>query len=95
MSAKHVLLWAAVPALLLPILACIVAWAVASGPGPVRSLGAPVLPNRRVEIDIHPCDALSPGRLVVWYVDASSANRFIRERARLLIRAPIAPPCAE
>jgi len=94
MLSKPVLLWAALLALLLsPVLVCIVAWGLAAGPGAPRTVTTPLLPGRRLEVDVRPCEAVHPGRLAIWYIDSSSANRFIRERFVLLLRVAIAPPC--
>jgi len=95
MQAKHTLLWSSALALLLaPLLACILACILASQPGPARSIAAPLLPNHRLEVDIRPCDAANPGRVTIWYVDSSRANRFVRDRFALLLRTVVAPPCA-
>ena len=94
MSSKPALLSAALLALLLsPVLVCIVAWALATGPGAPRTVTTPLLPGRRLEVDVRPCEAIHPGRLAIWYIDSSGANRFIRERFVLLLRVAIAPPC--
>ena len=94
MQAKLGVLWASlVTLILLPGLACSVAWALAARPGPPRGLVLPLLPGRTLEVDIHPCVSAEPGRLLVWFVDTTSANRFVRERFTLLLRTAATPPC--
>jgi hypothetical protein len=94
MWSKPALLWSTLLALLLsPVLVCIVAWGLAARPGAPRSVVTPLLPGRRLEVDVRPCEAVHPGRLAIWYIDSSSANRFIRERFVLLLRVVAAPPC--
>ena len=93
MQAKYVLLWAALLTLVLPMLACVLAWSLASRPGPSHSFAAPLTPNRRIELDLRSCDAANPGRLTIWYIDSSKANRFVRDRFALLLRTVVAPPC--
>jgi hypothetical protein len=46
-----------------------------------------------LEVDIHPCVSAEPGRLLIWFVDTTNANRFVRERFVLLLRAAATPPC--
>jgi hypothetical protein len=95
MRSKHALLWSSALALLLaPVLACILAWSMASRPGPARDVAAPLMPNYRLELDIRPCDTAHPGRVTIWYIDSSRANRFVRDRFALLLRTVVAPPCA-
>jgi hypothetical protein len=94
MQAKLALLWASLVALLLlPGLACGVTWALAAHPGPPRGLVLPLLPGRTLEVDIQPCVSVAPGRLLVWFVDTTDTNRFVRERFTLLLRAAATPPC--
>ena len=93
MTSKHTLLWASALVLLAPLLACILAWGFASRPGPARDITATLLPDLRLEVDLRPCDSDQPGRLAIWYVDSSRANRFVRERFALLLRTAVAPPC--
>jgi hypothetical protein len=94
MHAKLALLWASLVALLLlPLLACGVTWALLARPGPPRHVALPVLPGRALEVDIQPCVSAAPGRLLVWFVDSTNANRFVRERFVLLLRSVVAPPC--
>jgi hypothetical protein len=87
------LLWAALLVLLLPLLACGSAWVTVAQPGPTRGLTVPLMPDRTIEIDVRPCGPVEPGRLTVWYIDATHANRFIRERFKLLVRTTLAPIC--
>jgi hypothetical protein len=94
MRAKLLLLWVPLVALLLlPGLACSITWALAAQPGPARGLALALLPSHSLEIDIRPCASSKPGRLTVWFVDTTSANRFVRKRFVLLLRTAAAPPC--
>jgi hypothetical protein len=94
MRAKLGLLWASlVILLLLPGLACSVTWALAAQPGPPHGLALPLTPGRTLEIELHSCVSAEPGRLLIWFVDTTSANRFVRERFTLLLRAAVASPC--
>ena len=51
------------------------------------------LPGRTLEVDVQPCAEARPGRLMVWFVDTTRANRFIREHFVLLLHTAAAPPC--
>ena len=94
MQAKQPLLWASLTSLLLlPGLACSLAWALAAQPGPPRGVVVPLLPGRTLEVDVQPCAEVRPGRLMVWFVDATHANRFVREHFILLLHTAAAPPC--
>jgi hypothetical protein len=94
MQAKLTLLWTSLVAfVLLPGLACSLMWALAARPGPPRGLELPLLPGRRLEVDIQPCVSAAPSRLMIWFVDTTNANRFVRERFTLLLRMAAAPPC--
>ena len=46
-----------------------------------------------LELDIQPCLSAAPGRLLVWFVDTTTANRFVRERFTLLVHTATTPPC--
>jgi hypothetical protein len=80
-------------ALLVPLLACGGIWSVVAQPGPPRSLTVALMAGRTLEIDVRPCSPAEPGRLTVWYIDATHANRFIREQFTLLLRSAAAPAC--
>jgi hypothetical protein len=87
------LLWLALLALLGPLLACSGLWVVAASPGPPHTMVMPLLPGRTLEVNIRPCDAVEPGRMMIWFIDSTRANRFIRERFILLMRTTLAPEC--
>jgi hypothetical protein len=87
------LLWAALLVLLVPLLACGGVWSVVAQPGPPRGLTVALMPDRTLELNLRPCGPAEPGRLTVWYIDATHANRFIRERFTLLVRSAAAPTC--
>ena len=91
--ARSPLLWVALLALLLPLLACGGLWAITARPGPPRTMAVQLLPGRTVEVNVRPCGATEPGRMMVWYIDSTHANRFIRERFNLLMRTTLAPAC--
>ena len=94
MQAKAILLWAwLVALLLLPGLVCSLTWALTAWPGPSQSLELLLMPGRTLEIDIRPCVSAEPGRLTIWFVGTTNANRFVREHFVLLLRTPAAPPC--
>ena len=94
MHTKRTLMWATfMSLLLLPGLTCSLAWALAAQPGPPRGVVLPLLPGRTLEIDVQPCASTAPGRLMVWFVDTTRANRFIREHFVLLLHTTAAPPC--
>src|SRR5262245_4294012 len=78
------LLWAALLVLLLPLLACGGVWGVTTQPGPPRGLKVALMSDRTLEIDLRPCTPDEPGRMTIWYIDATRANRFLRERFVLL-----------
>jgi hypothetical protein len=87
------LLWLALLALLGPLLACSGLWVVAASPGPPHTMVLPLLPGRTLEVNFRPCDPTEPGRMMIWYIDSTRANRFIRERFILLMRTTLAPAC--
>jgi hypothetical protein len=94
MQAKLALLWTSLMALMvLPGLACSLAWALAAQPGPPRGLALPLMPGRTLEVDLQSCASVEPGRVTVWFVDTTNANRFVREHFVLLLRSVAAPPC--
>ena len=94
MQAKLILMWASLVALvLLPGLACGVVWVLAARPGPPHGLALPLLPGRTLEVDIQPCVSTEPSRLMIWFVDTTNANRFVREHFTLLLRTAATPPC--
>jgi hypothetical protein len=87
------LLWAALFVLLLPLLACAGVWSVAAQPGPSHGLKLALMSGRTLEIDVRPCSSAEPGRMTIWYIDATRTNRFLRERFMLLWRSVLAPSC--
>jgi hypothetical protein len=89
------LLWAALLLLLLPLVACGGVWLMAAQPGLPHGLTVQLLPGHTLEIDVRPCNPAEPGRMMVWYIDATRANRFIREQFVLLMRTTLAPVCAD
>jgi hypothetical protein len=89
------LLWAALLVLLLPLLACAGVWSVTAQPGPPRGLKLVLMSGRTLEIDVRPCSSAEPGRMTIWYIDATRTNRFLRERFVLLWRGVLAPSCPD
>jgi len=87
------LLWAGLLVLLVPLLACGGVWSVVAQPGPPRGVTVALMSGRTLELNLRPCGPAEPGRLTVWYIDATRANRFIRERFTLLVRSAAAPAC--